>query len=162
MECKIRIERQEWNSGIILTNLSDSVTLYWEYSYSASPYESSTSSVAPGNEYNGVFDNRYGMIFYLKENDTKYNVGCKASTYYSSWIIFFGKEGVIDMNQYFSKGNPFSVDITLTTEPLTDTCRLTSNRLSPPKFKLRKFFNRVKNRISNLCENRMEVAYGVV
>lgn len=146
MECKIRIERQVPKQSVVLTNLSDSVTLYWDYSYSSSPFESGTESLAPGNYKISPFDNRYGMIFYLEENGARYNVGCKASVYRVSWTIFLGKEGVVEMNEYLFESNPFSIDITLTTEPTTDTCRLTSNRLSPPKFKLRKFF-RINPRI---------------
>lgn len=140
MECKIRIERQESGSSVILKNLSDNVILYWDYSYSSSPFESGTQSLTPGKYEIAPFDNRYGMIFYLEENGVRYNVGCKASVYRVSWTIFLGKEGVIEMNQYLFENNPFSVDIILTTEPITEPCRLTSNRLSPPKFKLRKFF----------------------
>lgn len=81
---------------------------------------------------------------------------------YSPYIFtMYGTDKTYVINGSTNNNEPFEVE--LTTEPIeSESCRLTSNRLSPPKFRVRKFFSRVKNRISNLCGNRMEVAYGVV
>ena len=48
-----------------------------------------------------------------------------------------------------------NITITMNTEMPSTICNKTSSRLGG-------VIRRVKNRISNLCENRMEVAYGVV
>ena len=117
MECKIRIERQEQNSGIILTNLSDNVTLYWIYSFSSSPFESSSGSLLPGENIRSLFDNKYGMIFRLKDDNEEYCVGCDTSAWSDRAILFFGKEGVFDITKAVSLNKAFSVDITLTTYP---------------------------------------------
>ena len=107
---------------------------------------------------------QYGVI-YPKEKDLKYAMAILGGNY-SNIIetdVFNTTDGVIITGLDSKYNNEYSMEIELTDEvPTTDSCRLTSNRLSPPKFKLRKLFSRVKNRISNLCENRMEVAYGVV
>lgn len=57
------------------------------------------------------------------------------------YLTVFTKEGFITEDMSNSEVEPFECELVPFSEiPTTDTCRLTSNRLSPPKFKLRKFF----------------------
>lgn len=58
--------------------------------------------------------------------------------YYPYAFTMYGTDKTYVIDGAVNNNEPFEVE--LTTEPKADTCRLTSNRLSPPKFNLRKFF----------------------
>lgn len=59
------------------------------------------------------------------------------------YLTVFTKDGFITKNMSSGKVKLFECELvpfSAVPIPASDTCRLTSNRLSPPKFKLRKFF----------------------
>ena len=58
---------------------------------------------------------------------------------YSPYIFtMYGTDKTYVIDGAVNNNEPFEVE--LTTEPISGTCRLTSNRLSPPKFRVRKLF----------------------
>ena len=138
MECKIRISQDSPQSGTVLTNLSEDVTLY--FTYTSSPGDSSTQSIAPTRYWIGPFDNKNGIVYFLKEDNKDVCVGSYADAWSKSVILFISKDGIVNFSE-LNLTAPYSYDIVLTTKPPKGSdARLTSNRLSPPKFKLRKFF----------------------
>ncbi len=58
--------------------------------------------------------------------------------YYPYAFTMYGTDKTYVIDGAVNNNEPFEVE--LTTEPISDSCRLTSNRLSPPKFRLRKLF----------------------
>ena len=132
MECKIRFSQDSPQSGLVLTNLSEDVTLYYIYK-PFSEYASYTGSIQPTKYLISPFDNKGGIVYFLKEDGKDVCVGSYADVWSEIAILFISKDGVVNFNE-LNLTAPYSYDIVLTTKPPKGSeARLTSNRLSPPQ-----------------------------
>ena len=128
MSYKVRIQSIEQLNSVVGYRIDNIGTETITYHYNNL---SDTAYLSAGN-YISILNS--GMWCLRKAS----NGAMMAYGYSSNIFTMYGTDKTYVIDGAVNNNEPFEVE--LTTEPITEPCRLTSNRLSPPKFRLRKFF----------------------
>lgn len=128
MSYKVRIQSIEQNNSVVgyrIDNIGTETIVYLYNNYSNSYYLNAGGYISVLNT--------SSWCLRKASNNAMVTYG-----YSPNVFTMYGTDKTYVIDGAVNNNEPFEVE--LTTEPITESCRLTSNRLSPPKFKLRKFF----------------------